>query len=169
MPPSIQRERRRHLYKPDYEPILSAGRHEMTVSEFESRFVHGLGGATRKLIWVLCTDLVVKPLAALDIKCELWLNGSFITKCPEPGDLDGSLMIASEAIDELTQEAVAYLNKLDDSSPGLPKELDLFLCQVYPKGHPLREDMNDPDGWAKQWSSEHNSDWLKGFVVIPFR
>jgi hypothetical protein len=157
------------LYKPDYEPVLSPGRHEMTVGEFESRFVSGLGGDSRQSIFSMFLELVHAPILELEINCELWLDGSFITKCPEPDDLDGSLMVTSEAIDFLTQSALNYLKNFDDYTPTLPKELDLFLCTVYPKGHPLREDMNDPDGWAKQWSFERNSDWLKGFVVIPFR
>ncbi|WP_156437785.1 MULTISPECIES: hypothetical protein [unclassified Sphingomonas] len=141
----------------------------MTLSEFESRFVVDLGGSTRAKIWEQFLELVAKPIASLDIKCEFWLDGSFITECKDPDDLDGSLMIQAEVIDNLNQEALTYLKYFDDYDCAFPKELDLFLCQLYPKGHPLREDMNDPDGWAWQWSRERNSGWLKGFAVIPFR
>ncbi len=129
----------------------------------------GLGGPTRQVIFDMFIQRVYNPIIELDLKCEIWLDGSFITRCAQPSDLDGSLMVGAEVIDSLNQEALTYLKNFDDYTPALPKELDLYLCPVYPRGHPLREDMNDPDGWAEQWSIERNSDWLKGFVVIPFR
>lgn len=141
----------------------------MTPAEFEERFVTGLGGVERPLIWERLKALVLDEIIKLDIPCELWLDGSFITLCPEPDDIDGSLMILSSVIESLDEEAISYLNKFDDYEPSLHISLDIYLCQVYPVGHPLRGDMNDPDGWAKQWSGERNSGWLKGFVVIPFR
>lgn len=157
------------MYKHDYEPLLSAGRHEMTPAEFEARFVIGLGGVERPKIWQRFKTDILSPLQAFDIKCELWLDGSFVTKCPEPKDIDGSLMILSEVVSQMSDESFNYLNNFDDYNSKLHETLDFFLCQVYPKGHDLRDDMNDPDGWAEWWSSERNSGWLKGFVVIPFR
>ena len=141
----------------------------MTASAFESRFVIGLGGEARPRIWQELKLHVLSKIAEYDIKCELWIDGSFITRCPEPDDIDGSLMVLSDVVEVISDEAFAFLSMFDDSTPSFHKSLDIFLCQVYPKGHPLRGDMNDPDGWAKQWSGERNSDWLKGFVVIPFR
>ncbi|MEG3148519.1 hypothetical protein U1769_01380 [Sphingomonas sp. ZT3P38] len=141
----------------------------MTPAEFKSRFVVGLGGAARSQIWERLKTSVLDEIVKLNIPCELWIDGSYITLCPEPDDIDGSLMVLSEVIDNLDQDGITYLNKFDDYEPWFHKSLDIFLCQVYPVGNPLRGDMNDPDGWAKQWSSERNSGWLKGFVVIPFR
>ncbi|QTH20228.1 hypothetical protein HRJ34_18005 [Rhizorhabdus wittichii] len=155
--------------KKDYEPLLSAGRHEMTIGDFETQFVVGLGGSSRSTIWQEFKTSVLQPLKQYQIPCELWLDGSFITKCPEPDDIDGSLMVLSEVIDNLDEDAFSYLKKFDDYNPGFDKCLDLFLCQLYPKAHPLHGGDNDPDGWAWQWSRERNSSWLKGFVVIPFR
>ena len=157
------------MFKQDYEPLLAAGRHEMDPAEFEQRFVIGLGGIERTQIWGRLKTSILDEIVKLNIACELWIDGSFITRCQQPDDIDGSLMIMSDVIDELGPEAIIYLNKFDDQSPSFHKTLDIFLCQVYPAGHPLRGDMNDPDGWAKQWSSERNSGWLKGFAVIPFR
>lgn len=141
----------------------------MTAAEFEERFVIGLGGARRPEIWAKFRTNIFDPIKELDIKCEIWLDGSFITRCPEPEDIDGSLMIMIDVIDSLAHNSITYLNNFDDESPPFHDCLDIYLCPVYPRGHPLRGDQNDPDGWAKQWSGERNSGWLKGFVVIPFR
>lgn len=157
------------MYKPDYEPLLSAGRHEMTPAAFESRFVVGLGGAARLEIWNRFKYSILDKIEYLKIPCEIWIDGSFITHCAQPDDIDASLMILSEVIDGLDDEYLSYLKLFDDSVPNFHETLDVFLCPIYPIGHPLRGDVNDPDGWAKQWSSERNSGWLKGFVVIPFR
>jgi hypothetical protein len=156
------------LYKFDHEPLLSAGRHEMTLQQFEEKFVLGLGG-NRAKIWDALVNHIVDPIVAMDIPCELWIDGSFITKCPEPSDIDGSVMVEDAVIKSLSHDAFNYLNQIDDSGTPFDEALDIYLCHVYPKGHPLRDENNDPDGWAKQWSKEHNSTWLKGFVVIPFR
>lgn len=161
--------RRGYLYKPDFQPLLSAGRHEMTAGDFETRFVIELGGANRPAIWAKFRHHIIDAIDQLDIKCELWIDGSFITRCPEPEDIDGSLMVAHDHIDTLNDASLFFLQQFDDSAQPFDEALDIYLCPVFPKGDPLRGDLNDPDGWAKQWSSEHNSSWLKGFVVLPFR
>lgn len=61
------------MYKPDYEPILSAGRHVMSADAFHKRFVVGLGGAARQSIWGQFQELVITPIIQLDICCELWI------------------------------------------------------------------------------------------------
>lgn len=78
-------------------------------------------------------------------------------------------MVRSDVVESLTDDQRKYLNCFDDSEPPFHPTLDIFLCVIYPYGHMLHGGENDPDGWARHWSSEHNSDWLKGFVVIPFR
>lgn len=141
----------------------------MTADDFERRFVVGLGGAARLGIWNRFRSMALDELSRLDIRCELWLNGSFITKCDAPSDIDGSLMVESTYDETLSDEAVNYLNLFDDSSIPFHETLDIYLCVVYPREHELRGGFQDPDGWAEQWSSEHNSGWLKGFAVIPLR
>jgi len=141
----------------------------MSSLEFEKRFVTGLGGDARKIIWRKFKEQIFWPVLRLNIPCEFWIDGSFITKCPDPSDLDGSLMILSSVVEALDDEAMDYLDKFDDGNPQFDPVLDMFVCQVYPKGHSQRGGDNDPDGWAKQWSFERNSHWLKGFVVVPVR
>ena len=141
----------------------------MSPDEFETRFVQGLGGVERARIWRMFQERVLNELIRLDVKCEIWLDGSFITKRPEPDDIDGSIMVEASQVDQLSEDAVNYLNLFDDSESPFDPVLDIFLCVVYPPGHELRDDMNDPDGWAKQWSIERNSNWLKGFAVISLR
>jgi hypothetical protein len=141
----------------------------MSPEEFEEMFVVGLGGQARVEIWDRFQTNVISEIRRLDILCEVWLDGSFITQCDEPSDLDGSIMLSSEVVEGLNEDAINYLNLFDDSEAPFHETLDIFLCIVYPKEHEMHSDMDNPEGWAKQWSSEHNSDWLKGFVVIPFR
>lgn len=141
----------------------------MSIAEFHSRVVAHLGGAARDEIWDLFSRLILSEISRLEIPCELWVDGSFITRCPEPNDIDGSLMVRSDALEILTEDAVNYLKKFDDSERSFHEKLDIFLCTMYPPDHPLCDDWQDPEGWAREWSKERNSDWLKGFVVIPFR
>lgn len=141
----------------------------MSPEYFREKFVVGLGGDTRNEIWERLRSKVITPIEALDIRCDLWINGSFITKCASPGDLDGSIMISSDELRRVDQNALNFLNQIDDSEKPFDEKLDLYLCVLYPRGHGLHGGFNDPDGWAQQWSSEHNSDWLKGFVVIPMQ
>ena len=157
------------MYKPDYEPIFSAGRHEMSREKFREKIVVGLGGVRRAKIWDEFCSKVLEVLCSHDICCEIWIDGSFITRCEEPDDIDASIMIDAAELDRMDDEAVNYLQLIDDCEKPFGDSLDIFLCIVYPKGHPNRDDFNDPDGWAKHWSREHNSKWLKGFVVISLR
>jgi hypothetical protein len=142
----------------------------MTLGEFEARFVDGIGGAVRAGIWSICKDRVINRIAKLQIKCELWLDGSFITKCDAPKDIDGSIMIHDSDVQNCCPITLDFLENFDDAEPPFHPSLDLYLCILYPAGHPLRgSETGDPDGWAEQWSRERNSTWLKGFAVIPFR
>lgn len=156
------------MYKHDYEPVLNAGRHEMTAEEFEAKFVVGLGGTARRSIWNKVRTDVIEEIRKHNIACELWIDGSFITRCPDPNDIDGSIMVLCANVDVADDDAVEFLYKFDDMNHSADPCLDIFLCQIYPEGHPMWSDQ-DPISWSEQWSRERNSDWLKGFVVIPFR
>ncbi len=156
------------MYKVDFEPLLSAGRHEMCLESFRKRFVDPLGGG-RQEIWKSFCEQIAEPIKELGIPCEIWIDGSFITRSPSPSDIDGSLMVEVSVIRDLSLSSIKFLESFDDTAPSFDQRLDIFLCPVYPVGHPQRGEYNDPDGWAEQWSKEHNSSWLKGFVVIPFR
>lgn len=129
----------------------------------------GIGGAARRSIWDLFSGLILSEIKRLDIPCEVWVDGSYITRCPDPGDIDGSIMVRSDALEAISEDAVNYLELFDDSETPFHEKLDIFVCTMYPQGHSLCDDWQDPDGWAREWSRERNSGWLKGFVVVPFR
>ncbi|WP_422343171.1 DUF6932 family protein [Parasphingorhabdus sp.] len=150
--------------KHDYDQIFSPGRHHLDLSEFKKQIVDNVGGENRKKIWREFEKFYAK-LNDLKIDCDLWIDGSFITKKPEPSDIDLSLMIDEKQYDKLSEAALKFLFLLDDADQKYEGFIDAFVCIVYPKGHKQRI-VDNPDEWARQWSVEHNDYWLKGFVVM---
>lgn len=110
-------------------------------------------------------NALLSKLRGLEIHCEVWIDGSFVTEKTDPSDVDVSLMIDEAVFDGLSDEArefVLELSHLDEKYDGV---LDLFVCIVYPRGSENRT-LDPPEGYSRLWSVGHDERHLKGFIVL---
>ena len=90
--------------EPTYPPIFPPGLHEMTMDKLEATFV--APGFDTPLRRRLTTQfrLFVSVLANLGVRGEIWINGSYATKKPDPRDVDVALSMSPVALTALTDE-----------------------------------------------------------------
>jgi hypothetical protein len=96
----------------EYEPILPAGFHAMTIDQIEEICVVAFPGSpTRRLIFerfVAFLDLLFQ----VGIVIEVWVDGSFLTRKPDPRDVDVVIFANPDAVNLLSpdkQKALMYL------------------------------------------------------------
>jgi len=87
---------------PEYSPLLAPGFTDIDLRDLERLFVEPFPtpGARRSLV-ARFRDLV-SLLQEISIECDLWLDGSFTTNNPEPGDIDVVIFSDEENLSRLT-------------------------------------------------------------------
>ncbi|MDB5665255.1 hypothetical protein, partial [Cypionkella sp.] len=150
----------------DHQAIFGPGRHHLDLDTIRELLVSPFK-STRRFDLYSALFALSKELNTCNVRCELWLDGSFITQKPEPDDIDLSIMVDANEFDILEENGKALLEKIQFSDEKYLGCLDSYLCIIYPKGDPRRKD-DPPEDWAKQWSLEHNERYLKGFGVMRF-
>lgn len=151
-------------FKLDHEPILGPGRHYYTVEKFieDFSFTQKRREITNKFL------TLINELENLEINIEIWINGSFVTKKDEPTDLDIVIVASPDQIDGLQEEQKEYFNNFPDFSEEYYLEfLDVFFFIKYPESDAKYSKSDTLEDWAFQWSRFHNSNFLKGFVIVP--
>lgn len=73
--------------KTDYEPLFAPGIQNVLFSDLEEVFVSPFNSGERRHF--LCERLksFVEVLFSLHVPFEIWIDGSFCTMKPEPGDI----------------------------------------------------------------------------------
>jgi hypothetical protein len=78
----------------DVQPIFpSGGLVRMTESDFEDQCVTPFAGSVRRPYLMQNFRIWLTAIRKIGIKGEIWLDGSFLTKRPEPDDLDFTVAI----------------------------------------------------------------------------
>ena len=92
--------------KYDYPPLLPPGRHHLTLSQLWELCVVDFRGNSRshreKLYYVL--EQLVQDLLLVRIRCNVSVDGSFLTKKPLPSDVDAIVTFPSEIASLFTPE-----------------------------------------------------------------
>jgi len=73
-----------------YEPLLQKGIHEMTVEQLYECCVSSFSPnhARREHLFLQLTDFLIYFQSLGFSPAEVWVDGSFLTQKPEPGDID---------------------------------------------------------------------------------
>jgi hypothetical protein len=138
----------------EFDPILPAGIHCMTLEEFRFKFVDQFSYSTRRrLIFDKFSQFLDKVLSVKFVT-ELWLNGSFITEKPEPGDID---VVAF--YDE------SKSNRLDDSFRDFLRDIEFIQLNFLTD---IRFSSNN-ENWKSYWRGWYGfsrDQKPKGFVRL---
>jgi hypothetical protein len=118
----------------------------------------------RKKLFLQLEEFVQRFLRE-DIPCEVWVDGSYMTKKPEPEDIDVAVKIDCDVADRLnaSQRLLVDQANMEDYI----SHIDSYVFTAFDREHPLfGSDADEQDSWALQWSREHSQVWLKGFAVL---
>lgn len=138
--------------KPSWTPISPSGFHPLAqaelaayfVDEFEARYQPG----RRYLVGRLLAYL--HELAALGLRMEIWLDGSFTTRCPEPADIDLVVLLSYRDAERLAHAEQLRLSFLLNERERLRIR---YACDVY---HADLNDAAERQRWARQFATNHD-------------
>ena len=151
----------RMLPKEDFPPILRAGIHRMTMETVRETFVSSMPEASRRVQLFSHLDHWVARLRQLNVTGTLWLDGSFVTRKPEPCDLDCVLWNPS-FVGPITDEGkVELLAMIDHAKARAAFGIDLYVAV-----HSPNEQMKHEAYWRGLFGFQHDGRSAKGFVEL---
>jgi len=106
----------------------------------------------------------VDRLAAFEISCEIWVDGSFTTEKIDPKDID--LLVRCDGVRYNGEQK--YREAVDWVIENQKKELrcDSYALLEYPEGHELHEEGEWWHAyWQVKWGFSREED-PKGIVVV---
>ena len=107
--------------------VSAAGFHPCTLADIEANFVNRfLTSITRNDILVGYTSFINK-LKQYGVKCEQWIDGSFVTSNINPNDIDLVCIIDKVILDNLSDLAQQELGELLNPSIAKAK----YKCDAY--------------------------------------
>ena len=151
--------------KPEFPPLLAAGRHPMTIAELRRLCVDGFPLSTTRPAIMTGLETVVERLHTNSVEGEIWVDGSFVTEKINPEDVDLVLRLEAYFYEKATQnqrETIAWL------SSNLKNSLhcDSYLFMEWPENHPnywLGQKMYNY--WMRQFGFSRGSE-MKGIPVL---
>jgi hypothetical protein len=138
----------------EFKPILPAGIHCMTLEAFRLKFVDPFPQPGRKLIFDKFT-LFLKCISGLGVVTELWLNGSFVTEKPEPGDIDVVAFVDGQKVNRLQSPEQRFLANI--TYIQLTYSTDIRFAD--------KDDENIRSYW-RGWYGFSRDERPKGFVCL---
>jgi hypothetical protein len=135
----------------------------MGLSELYALTVGRFPGSVRRPLIFAEFERLVDDLNKMNVVCELWTDGSFLTEKLEPDDIDLSFAAFAEALDRLNMASVAWIfANLDDKNYS--SLLHTYVCVRFARDDPRRA-ADRTDYWTEKWGVGWD-DRLKGYVVI---
>jgi hypothetical protein len=140
-----------------------------TIQELENEFVFNIPTPKRKEIF----DAFIRYNEDFKKVCDLlelrqWINGSFVTKKNNPGDIDVVTFIAYDSIQKLGSK----LDNFKYPNSEIIYGVDGYIVEVYPETHEDRfRYISDKAYWMDRFSKTRRirgNRLSKGFLDIKF-
>ncbi|MBJ6124778.1 DUF6932 family protein [Microvirga splendida] len=155
-------------YKYDRSPLLAPGRHYLTLEQLYGLCVARFPGNRDREHKFHKVEEMVQQFLIAEIPCEMWIDGSFLTEKPDPGDVDIVVKIGFDVSEALTSEQRQLVDAANDIV--YIEGIDSFVFVAYPRDHEFfGSEIDDRETWAEQFGLEHSEVWLKGLAVLRLR
>lgn len=155
--------------KPEYQPLLAPGRHRMSLADIERLCVDKFPESASRGTLFEALEGLARYLGSVLSACEIWVDGSFVTEKPNPGDVDLTVIVPGEVFDRLAvvdQPAAASLLSLAQGDGRFGPALHVFVIASRPMDHPDYPVLKKAaDDWSQWWSVTRER-WIKGFAVV---
>lgn len=151
----------------DGSDYLPAGRHRATAEEIKTFFVDAFPASiSRPILFERWAVLLQAIERVVEVQAQ-WIDGSYVTKKPEPGDIDLVSHLDGETLDALPPVERALLRGL--IAGQLSKQLhacDSFHIAIYPPGHPARGPYEAALAYWEEWFGTDRGGEPKGYVEL---
>lgn len=154
-------------HKDEYPPLLPPGFHKMSHKDLEKIVVGAFPLSKRRgALWTSLT-FVLDALRDLKIPCDVWVDGSFLTKKIDPCDVDFILDIPVSAMDKATPEQAQFIQNIAGQLYRKSDNLHSFVMFKTPLGHAMHADMAVAHNqWENDFGHAFTSREPKGIALI---
>lgn len=96
----------------EFEPIYQAGFHDITLDRMEEIFVQPFQDNERRQYLTERFKAFLDKFSELGLPAEIWIDGSYSTLKPEPGDIDIVFFYDPAQVNNMTQEKHNLIKEL---------------------------------------------------------
>lgn len=146
-------------HKQTFPALLDPGFTRISVDDIDQIFLSNIDTPRRKNLCSMLR-LFIHEIKSLGVEGELWVNGSFTTRNPDPKDLDVLLVINRGVISHLPDEDLEKLKWLTNNREYVRRRwfCDLYVCR--------NDDFRQRRYFERKWSENPDSENKKGIAVI---
>jgi len=142
----------------DYPGLFQPGFYDISLDEFNKAFVEPFQDSERRTYLSNRFFALIDKFKEIGISAEIWIDGSFATKKPNPGDIDMIFFVNPEQLDNLSlekKEIIIELNKREISK--IRYQCDVFIIP--------NNDYNNRSYW-RGWFGFSRDESPKGIARI---
>jgi hypothetical protein len=114
-------------HKPEFPPLLPQGFHSLTSEEVMELCVTAFPGSIDREGIMAGLQSILDRIKELDMVCEVWLDGSFITQKVEPDDVDFIVFAPMAILQTENPQLAEFIDWMNDNEDE-PKKL--FKCHT---------------------------------------
>lgn len=158
------------LAKADFPRLLEPGFHPMTLAEVKTLCVTSFPASTRRGMIFAGLTSFLSEMSANGLVGDVWLDGSFVTKKPEPSDCDLVVSADSGKLEDLLpkqQDLMRRRFRTEHDQTKIVYHCDVYLFPVYPLIHTLHAavTLSQRTYWEDQFGFDHSKK-AKGMAVV---
>jgi hypothetical protein len=154
-------------HKDEFPPLLNPGLHAMSAADLKKLVVDDFPLSERREALWNNFIAIAEHLKKLQIRCEIWVDGSFLTKKIDPDDVDFVVDIPVAILDTATPGQSDLLKKLSAMAFSSNEKLHSFVMFDAPaihKGHVKSVELHNQ--WEKDFGFSYAKKEPKGIAVL---
>lgn len=99
----------------EFDPLFEPGIVDITHENFYHSFVKPFDNPNQREYLLERFEIFLNQLRELEVSMEIWINGSFATKKPEPADIDLAIFLNPDEVNGLPEDKKNTLNDMVNS------------------------------------------------------
>jgi len=116
----------------EFDPIFPAGFHDITLDKLEEIFVDPFPENERRAYLTRRFRDYLTKVSEFGLKVEIWVDGSYSTYKPQPGDMDILIIYDAKEVNKLPVDKRPVLEELFDRDLcKIRYSIDVLLCQAH--------------------------------------
>lgn len=148
--------------KIEYPPLLASGFQEIKLDKLKAIFLFPFPASITRANILRRFKHWAKRVKQLNVNCEIWIDGSFVTEKIDPQDVDVVIFISSKEINRLSNDKKLKLQILTNEKLST-QQREACICDSYLV---FTEDVFGKRYWEKQFGLARNKKTPKGIFRI---
>jgi len=142
----------------EYAPIHNAGFLDITNEQLEETFLEPFDNKTRREYLLSRFNALVDRFKETGLSAEVWIDGSFSTLKPEPGDIDVIFFVDGNQVNLLTPDQQKIILELNNRQySNIRYNCDVFIIP--------NQDFNNRSYW-RGWFGFSRNEEPKGIIRL---